>query len=231
MKDSEKLKEWIDRYQSGELDGEELSRFRTILENDPLLRRELQIDRDLEILLSRGDLIEISEKIGQARDKRGGPLLRNMPFMIAAALLLLVTIGLSVILWKDHIRNGKDIQAGAGPADRQTGLYAAVNFVPLHEFEVLVGTVTRGPSCKLLQPACRISEKRGNRIPFEWTDPDSRAMVTIELFDNRGYIVCSSGMIPGTHYELITRALVPGLYYWKMIIDEELVTMGRLLLW
>jgi hypothetical protein len=231
MKDSEKLNEWIDRYQSGELDGEELSRFLTILENDPLLRRELQIDRDLDILIARGDLIEITEKIGLARQKQGGLWFGKLPFLIAASLLLLVTIGLVVMLGTDHLRNDHDSRAGEGSPNRQSGIYAAVNFAPLHEFEALVGAVTRGPSCKLLQPASRIIERSGSEILFEWTDPGSQAMVTIELFDNRGNRVCKSGMIAGTHYRLMTRALAPGLYYWKLIIDEELITMGRALLW
>jgi hypothetical protein len=219
MKDSEKLSEWIDRYRSGELGGPELERFRTLLDADPQLQRELQIDRDLDILISRTDLIEMSQKIRRIRAGRAGPRFGNLPALLAASLLILISIGMILLL-------GREEETKA-PVAR----YASMNFVPLRELELLVGSVARGSSFRVLQPSERIRAKSGSSVVFEWSSGGSELPVTIEFIDNRGSLVSTSVIMGESRYSYSTAGFSPGLYYWKLISDEQLITMGRLILW
>ncbi len=219
MKDSEKLSEWIDRFRSGELGGQELLKFKALLETDPGLRRELQIDRDLDILISRQDLIEVSEKIRRIRWKQGGSGSGRLPLLIAASLLFLVSVGI-VLMFVNY--------DPPGPA---RNLHASTDFTPMKEFELLVGSVTRGPSVRLLQPPAKMIEKRGDSLLFEWTPGGSGSPVSFEFLDNRGELVGTSVVMTGNRFWFRSSGFSPGLYYWKMISEEELVTMGRIILW
>jgi len=217
--DSEKLSEWIDCYRSGELGGKELLKFNALLEHDQGLRREMQIDRDLDILISRQDLIEVSEKIRKVRIKQRGSGSGRLPLLIAASLLLLVTAG--IILMLLVLKSPEQVRDS----------YAKSSFTPMREFEALIGSVARGPSLLLLHPTAKMIEKSGDSVLFEWLPGSEGSTVSFEFMDNRGTLVSTSVVMNGNRFWFRSAGMTPGLYYWKMISDEELVTMGRIIFW
>jgi hypothetical protein len=94
MKEQEELSGWIDRYRNNELSVEELETFRELLKNNPLLRKEERIDKELDEILEDQDEIELRRKIRDITNKKmkdkDKPGLWNPILLLAATILLFI---------------------------------------------------------------------------------------------------------------------------------------------
>jgi hypothetical protein len=249
----EKISEWIVRYNEGTLEGKELEAFLRMLQDDPDLRKEVAVDLEINRILEERDLLEFREAILNARKspKSGRPRW----FLLAATLLLLVSAG-GYLLYQAFFRS--DVQDHQGritaakqdttmqgkmnaPGEktvktdsnarepgtiRKTDLLAQ-NFVPLPSLESLVGVVTRADGIILEEPGYNLRIRQGDPVRFRWTTsgPDR---IGIQVFDNRGFKILSEGNIGNNEYLLKTGSMKPGLYYWKILKNDQLVTVGKI---
>ena len=103
----------------------------------------------------------------------------------------------------------------------------AANFVPSAELEVLLDDVLRGEELKLISPAQRDSLKVGEVVRFEWEGP-FRSGLQLRIKDNTGEEIAQYDLNE-LRYEWKT-AVAPGLYYWQLETEEDLLLLGRLFL-
>ena len=108
----------------------------------------------------------------------------------------------------------------------------AENYKPMIQFELLVGSVTRSNQFRLIAPATNLQIDAGNPVRFEWGHQNKAHPVTIALMNNRGALVFETLLLQEDTYIYIlkTKTLHKGLYYWKIMIDDEMVIMGKLTL-
>ena len=106
----------------------------------------------------------------------------------------------------------------------------AENYRPMAEFELLVGSVTRSTGLKLIAPAALTVVAAGTPVRFKWISLASQPAVILMLMNNHGRLVCEIQTLHNDEYTLQTRGMPPGLYYWKIMYEDELVTMGKLTL-
>jgi hypothetical protein len=227
MNETENLNEWIELFQSNELIEPEKTHFLSILENDPLLRREVLLDKELNSILSNGDLVELSKKLQQIKDKTDDNRKKWLPILIAASIVFLLTVGVLTLITKTSLFiNSGNPHVARDSSEKKKDNYLSANFIAIPEFEILIGSTPRGPSFELQQPQSRVIISRGSDLVFQWTVPEVQDTVKIELFNNRGEKVFESLPFPGNRFALPTFFFNPGVYYWKIIIDEELISMG-----
>jgi len=106
MSNREKVPEYIDRYNAGELKGEELQIFNEMLKSNPRLRDEVKLDSELNEILAQTDILEFRRTIlfeQKHYKKKKGPDLKS--WLIAASLLLLIGIEVALVMNKDHYRS------------------------------------------------------------------------------------------------------------------------------
>lgn len=105
-------------------------------------------------------------------------------------------------------------------------LYAA-NFVPSESMELLIADPLRSAGLELVQP---VEEKPLNwrkGIRFEWTG-DTEEQLFLQLEDNRAKVIYAEPMVGLTDTLLLD--LEPGIYYWRLENEEDLLMVGRLVL-
>jgi hypothetical protein len=108
------------------------------------------------------------------------------------------------------------------PAHRQTGELAA-NFTPNPDFEGLAAGGMRSEELTGVVPPNGASV-RPLMIRFDWHSKKDRALALI-VYDNRGKVVYSvSHTKPPVE---IQGALKPGLYYWKLMNEDEALNFGK----
>lgn len=105
MIEKEKLPEWIDRYNNNDLHGKELKEFVELLKNNPELRLDVKLDKELNEILAETDIIELRRKI----IKNKIPKETNSPglslFLLAASITILIGLAIFVIRWMKKADN------------------------------------------------------------------------------------------------------------------------------
>ncbi len=112
------------------------------------------------------------------------------------------------------------------PEQQESDLYAA-NFVPSDQLEGLSGEVFRSDGFNALSPALNQVFRPGSTISFQWKQDADQALQLIVL-DNLGKELFREA-IAATQFEWTTPKR-PGLYYWKLESEEELLYTGKFLL-
>lgn len=97
----------------------------------------------------------------------------------------------------------------------------AANYSPLPELESLVGANTRGEAFNALSPG---SWPRAAEITLRWK-ASSPGPWTIVLVDNRGKSL-NETKADGDEV-VLSGPFRPGLYYWKVLRNEELMYVGK----
>ncbi len=235
----EKINEWIVRYNEGTLDGEELEMFLRMLEHDEELRREVSVDQEINRVLEEKDLLELRKAILEAR-KRRGPGLTGW-FLLAAVLIILLAVG-GAILARHFMAGRPEVkpamtlikkdsavsQPAQEPAEHKEHVeLIADNYKPFPSLESLVGEATRADGIKVEEPKPVSSVNKGQETGFKWIT-ETAANVEVQLFDNKGTRITIAGIKEPGGLKLATTALQPGLYYWKILMNGELVTVGKL---
>ncbi len=90
MSNREKIHEWIDRFNTNELSGEELIIFLEMMNKDHRVREEVRLDNELNSILKQDDLLELRKKIRKVCSETPGRRNRNIRILLMAASLLIL---------------------------------------------------------------------------------------------------------------------------------------------
>jgi hypothetical protein len=250
MSDREKLHEWIDRFNDNDLSGEELERFLEMLKTDPRLRAEVRLDKELNSILAEEDEIEFRRKILDVMKKRSPGQQRN--WLLMAAMFLVLAGMVALFFWavrkplrqdeknqpftstdtinrtvrpvpafprKDNMRPGSHT-----PQEKRELL--ADNFTPNPAFENMLGTTVREGGITMLKPDNGLTFHHRSVIRFEWKKTEGRA-VRIQIVDPSGRQALNVENITHSWLEVPADSLPPGLYYYKVVVEDELVHLGK----
>jgi hypothetical protein len=258
MKEPEITCDWIDRYNDHELDGTEMAIFQKRLQSNPLLRSEVHIDACLNRFLMDDEVIDLMNKLNtSARRKPDNSRLLNT-FLIAASVLCLAMIGgLFYLLRTNQVTTTMQIHQHtnepgyrqghvadmlkftfSGPDPLNNALLSCAkatrrglnvkDFTLLPEFELLIGSVTRSSRFKLISPDVNITVFKGTEVLFDWSDDEKTGPVCIVMMNNRGMAVSDIPVAQAGSFVLSTNWFREGLYYWKIMMGDDLVLMGKI---
>jgi hypothetical protein len=258
MTEREITGDWIDRFNNGELDDTEKELFKKRLESSCLLRTEVDIDVRLDRFLQDDELMDLIQKVRSASGRITSVNRRMNYLLLAASLLCLVMVGglfyligsgiLTINMYSlqpapgsplmvheadDHVGctaepgfKGGDVSVPADPGCR--GAMLAQNYVPLPEFELLVGSVTRSHHFSMISPPLNTILPAESELQFSWQSLDGTGPVTILILDNHGVLISEKHIRHGRNYCLKTQGLLRGLYYWKILLGDDMVLLGKL---
>jgi hypothetical protein len=243
---TDRINEWIVKYNEGSLDGCDLEEFIRLLAEDPELRKELRLDKEIDLMLQERDLLEFRKAILKAR--QGNSPGNRRWFLLAATLAVLLTGG-GFVLYRalflaksEHpqissqitseekgkpgiVKTGPGVSTDSVPEPKNPLL--AERFFPLNSLENLVGESTRADDILLLEPESALKIHSGDTVTFAWKT-ESSDPVEICLFDNTGRKVLTVRPTGKLNYLMKTGKLKPGLYYWKLLKNDQLVTAGKI---
>ncbi|MDZ7342158.1 MAG: hypothetical protein ONB27_12450, partial [candidate division KSB1 bacterium] len=100
----------------------------------------------------------------------------------------------------------------------------AMNFQPMPYLEAMIDDVTRSFSLTVLSP--KINEKLSGHILFQW-QIDGATVASLKILNNRGEEIFA--IKPEQNQLIFKEKLAPGLYYWKLESEEEVVYVGKFL--
>jgi hypothetical protein len=260
MKDMEITNDWIDRYNENELNEEEKEFFRKRLEVNPLLRTEVYIDECLNKLYQDEGTLDLVKKIQDARqksDRRGGKL---GYLLLAASILYLMALAIifnrmhydpvdyasssnsdqneiwkgaeGKLLSKDNLKIPVQERKMVTQKwqEHSVNQYLSLNYMPLPDFELLVGSVTRSSQITIKSPASNWKIAAGYDVKFEWVSQNRVLPVNILFYNNAGNLIFETPALLDDSYILNTKDWPGGIYYWKIILDEEMILLGKLTL-
>ncbi|MFH1936164.1 MAG: hypothetical protein ABIK52_01210, partial [Bacteroidota bacterium] len=92
-----------------------------------------------------------------------------------------------------------------------------------------VGMVTRAGHFFLLSPECTVTILRGDTLRFNWQG-NARGTLSFEVINNRGEQIVSQEEISGACLSLLTNSWQEGLFYWKFFDEDNLVSVGKIIL-
>jgi hypothetical protein len=256
MSNREKLPELIDRYNNGELSGDELTAFLEMLKASPRLRKEVKLDSDLNKILADSDILELRKvilSVQKNRKKRKGPDLQII--LLAASLLLL--IGIEVFLFMNYPQHNPSIgnkiisknqpvlkqpvqkikienqittteteNKGTKNITYKKEAKTADNFRENLSFENIIGATRHAGSFRMVAPAMGAHFSEKATIVFKWT-PDKQAKIELKIMDNSGSGVHESGSLDQSDYSLAPGTLKQGLYYYKVMQKDEIIFFGK----
>ena len=105
-------------------------------------------------------------------------------------------------------------------------LYAA-NFVPSESMELLLADQLRSTGLEVVEPVNESVKNWKNGIDFRWTGIEEVGL-SIQLENNRGEQLYEQ-TIEGLAHK-VELDLEPGIYYWRLESEEDLLMVGRLVL-
>ena len=100
MNDCEKMNEWIELYNSGNLQEPDLSMFKHLLDRDPELRVRVNIDRSVNKMLQNDDLFEFLEQVKAVREQPEEPRGSKHLMLIAASILMLISTAIITLVFE-----------------------------------------------------------------------------------------------------------------------------------
>ena len=106
-------------------------------------------------------------------------------------------------------------------ADRQRDSFVAANFTESPNLEDLVHNNFRSTSITVLSPI--VGKVTRQPITFQWKNHHDP--VTLKVLNNKEILITSAS-VNGTQWTL-EKNLQPGLYYWKLESDEDLLYVGK----
>lgn len=101
----------------------------------------------------------------------------------------------------------------------------AANFVPSPMYEGFVGEHRRSEGAEILSPSLGASVSK--RVAFVW-DTRAAGPFLLTVLNNRGSEVYSTD-VHGQSF-VLTKDLIPGLYYWKVETNDDVLLVGKFLI-
>jgi len=103
-------------------------------------------------------------------------------------------------------------------------------YKPMLEYELLVGAVTRTPSVRVVSPPSEVKTRLNFPIQFKWAADNNTVPVNISIINNHGKTIFTSpAIVQSQTYILETSQLGIGLFYWKLLFDDEIIMMGKII--
>lgn len=99
----------------------------------------------------------------------------------------------------------------------------AANFSPSEQWEELINENVRSTSFEVLSPKSATSFKPNTKISFQWKGANANRYLII--MNNKGNEIHKVKVITNS-FELDAK-LDPGLYYWKLDSDDDLLHVGN----
>ncbi len=103
-------------------------------------------------------------------------------------------------------------------------------FKPLAEFDLLTGSATRANQFKLIRPDVNTCIASGTEVLFAWRDCSRNGSLFLVMMNNQGIPIMEIPLHRARYYTLKTAGMRRGLYYWKILEDDDLIIMGKLIL-
>ena len=251
-----KFPELIDRFNNGELSGEELAAFQELLKANPRLRNEVRLDKELNDILADSDLLEFRKKILSVQKKRlnkKGPGLQS--YLLAASLLFF--IGIEILLFMNNPRQNMLNRSGAVTNNQQvikevvpgkniekvqinskaqdekkdkiskkTKQIIAASFKINPSLENIIGATRNEGAFKMESPKMGARLSENKNIIFIWSIHNEENNI-LKILDNSGSEVYTSGLIKEKSYTLSPGILKKGLFYYKIMEKDEIVFFGK----
>ncbi|MBN2008189.1 zf-HC2 domain-containing protein [candidate division KSB1 bacterium] len=98
----------------------------------------------------------------------------------------------------------------------------AANFEPTPYLETMVSDATRSSSLNVLSPG--IGDQVKSPIIFQWRSGDV-PVAAMKILNNRGAEILR--LVPKSDSLVVDQKLNPGLYYWKLESDDDLLFLGK----
>jgi hypothetical protein len=256
MSNRKKFPELIDRFNNGKLTGEELTAFLEMMKTNPRLREEVRLDSELNEILANVDILELRQKIlfiQKNQQKRKGSDFHY--FLLAASLLLLIGIEVFLIMndtnhnpsnkttlipkhepgSKQLPVNNKVEQTSIATETinkekkiirRKTEVKLAASFRRNPSFEKMIGSTRHAGYFRMDAPLIGYHFSEKARILFEWTQ-EGHVEIELKIMDNTGINIHESGLLDKNKYSLSPGTLNRGLYYFKVLQNDEIIFFGK----
>lgn len=249
---------WIDRYIDNDLNEAEKELFDKNLKRNVLLRIELQMDEQLNHFLEDRELIELRQKIQIIASKPYYNFRKFTIRLAAASIVCLFFFGLSYYLLRTDpvkklqvyeppliasafIRHGNSLNLYEGSGWDSATYEPLTNlelsspattdkkYQYLAEYELLVGAVTRSSWHRVISPVSDLKLSLKDSVTFKVSGDTHQANIQVVMINNQGKNVFLSS-IPESKSNLVLQAnrLGLGLFYWKVIIDDEIMMVGKI---
>jgi hypothetical protein len=254
MSNREKLPELIDRYNNGELEGEELTAFLEMMKVSSRLRKEVKLDSELNEILSNKDSLELHQiilSVQKKRRKKKGPDLHA--FLLAASLLLLIGMGIFLII--TNSRHHPSINSKFSPKHhpevpqpknnevektatmvpetkeknipvQKTEVNLDASFRRNPSFENMIGATRHAGLFKMVSPLIDSHFNVNSEIVFKWT-LNEPAKIEFKIMNNTGAIVQESEFFNQNNYSLPPGILKKGLYYFQVLQKDDIIFFGK----
>ncbi len=121
-----------------------------------------------------------------------------------------------------EIDNVKEISEEEEEIDIEPN-YAA-NFTPHPIYEYAIGEVTRSTDYSMSVLSPKIGEDVKDSSQFRW-ETDYKGNLYLEILTNRDSLILSEQ--PKDNKLLIIKKMKPGLYYWKLKSNDDLLYLGK----
>jgi hypothetical protein len=142
-----------------------------------------------------------------------------------------INISSAVTMQKDVIKPGSVFKEGNKVTTHEPddNKMLAENFTNNKNFDELMNSTMRsGIAFKVLKPSNLQQFKPGQSIEMRWKT-ESKGPFIIIFFTNLGKEILRSKSIETTYYKA-DFSLTPGLYYWELTTEEDLLYIGKLLI-
>ncbi len=249
--------DWIDRYSNDELNESELVTFREWMRVNPILRSEVNLDASLTRFLQDAEIIDLMNKAkAVSRQKSESSPLMNFLLVAASFLCLALISGLfyhmntrdrpagtparpnvsqAIQIHSENYRDREAANVGKKQFQKlwmktesvKPGLLAD-NFKPMPELELLSGSVTRSSQFVLSSPNTDLDIPADTEVLFSWKYADNEAAVMLVIMDNTGNQVSQNRLCSSGSFSLKTKGFREGLYYWKILTNDDLIIMGKI---
>lgn len=260
MIEREKITEWIDRYNTGDLRENDHQKFTDMLHRHPVLKAEVRLDKELNAMMEDEDILDLINKLVQVRTKSKNTDLGLKYSLLAASFLALLTTGVYILFFLRHYE--PDFSQSVGkekpysehsimprtmlpfldlskssknytPLARREEMRSRrliARYQPLPELELLIGAAVRADNIRVSSPKPRLNLPSSSTVLYEWDNLPDNCSLSLEISDNQGKVLMTFYPLTGKRFLLTTSSFGKGLVYWKLIRDEEIVSMGSIIL-
>jgi hypothetical protein len=255
MNRKEITSDWIDRFNEGLLNEDEIEQFNKQLSIDPMLRLETRMDAELGRLIADRDCLALMDQLNSVMKKDQILKTGVNLYVLAAGILLLLAvsafllyfstvykpvqyIGLAATQYEYQssgnqasIAEYKQSQAGitevpATGADALNPNRLAEVYQPFPEFDMLAGSASRSSLVWIRSPLNGSVFSQGEMIRFLWSGSMS-AGVDLVVMNNKGVKVYEKKIVDPEGFAIPGDGLPLGLLYWKIIDKDDLVAAGK----